>query len=210
MSDVAKTLTAEIRSAETPARGRGHSVPSTGATSPALANQGDRAVRLPGRQTDFPAEGMGGPARRDAANHFGWKLQAGMEIRSYAETIAVRTVNAGDVLLIDPAMATIWRVNAAGSFSISVADLQNMTVAGEPASRVLSLVLYIQRASGVVITWPIGTLWGADVRDPDGDGDPADSPLAAPDAARMDVFVLNLVPSIGWIGYIAATDLGVI
>lgn len=213
MSEILTNLTPEIRDAKALERSAGHKAPSTAdvAQAPAVVRQTDLATEVPGgRQADFPVEGAGGAARRDHANHYGWRLQAGMEIRSYAETIAVRDVAADETLTLNPALATIWRITAAGSFELNVAAIPDSTVGGEPASRVLSLVLYVQRAAGAEIAWPAGTLFGSDVTDPVGSGDPADSLLTAPLSSRMDVFVLTLVPSVGWVGYVAAIGLGAV
>lgn len=210
MGRLVADLTPEIRSAKAPDRPIGHSVRSTADLAPDPAVTDPTPVPARGAQADFPAEGVGGPARRDQANHFGWRLQAGMEIRSYAETIAVRDVEEEAVVQIDPAIATIWRISAAGSFSISISDIPESTVGGTAASRVVSLVLYVQRVAGAEIGWPAGTLAGEDVLDPDGDGDRGDSLLAAPDAGRLDVFVLNKVPTVGWVLYVAALGLSAV
>lgn len=204
MSNLITDLTGEIRGAKAADRPRGHTAPSTRdvAQSPAVTQPNATPAR--GAQLDFPVEGLGGPARRDHANHFGWKLQAGMEIRSYAETIAVRDAAAGATVIMDPALATIWRINAAGNLTLQISDIPESTVGGAPASRVISLVIYMQRAAGAAVTWPAGTLWGADVRDPE------NGLLEPPESARMDVFVLNKVPSIGWVGFVAALGLGTV
>lgn len=212
MSEIVANLAPEIRGLKAQERAKGHVVPGTGdvAQSPASVEQSDQArVPAAGRQRDFPVAGASGPALQGAANHFGWKPQGGLEIRSFAETVAVRAVDAGGALVLNPQLATVWTIVAAGSFSLTVADLPDATVGGEPASRTLSLILYVQRAAGSAITWPPGTLFGLDVLDPNGDGDREDSLLAPPDGARRDVFVLNLVPGIGWVGFVSALGLEV-
>ena len=46
---------------------------------------------------------------------------------------------------------------------------------------------------------------------PDGDGGRGDSLLnPPPEGSRMDVFVLNKVPSIGWVGFVAAIGLAAV
>lgn len=206
MAQLIADLTGEIRGAKALERNPGHTAPSTADLAQAPATTTPVGTGAAGRQADFPVEGVGGPARRDQANHFGWKLQAGMEIRSYAETIAVRDVAAGAVVSLDPAMATIWRISAAGSFTIEVPDLPARTVGGADASRVVHLLLYVQRVAGAEITWPLGALAGTNVLDPDGDGDRSDSLFAPPDAGRLDVFVMSLIPTIGW--HVSPTALG--
>lgn len=212
MSDIVTNLAPEIRGLKAAERGKGHTVAGTGdvAQAPAVVEQGDAAV-VPagGRQRDFPIEGARGPALQGAGNHFGWKPQGGLEIRSYVETIAVREVAPGEVVSIEPTIATIWRILAAGNLTIQVADLPQAFVGGEQASRVLSLTLIIQRNAGSTITWPPGTMFGSDVLDPDGDGSRTDSLLNPPTSARMDVFVLCLVPTLGWIGFVSAQGLAV-
>ncbi|MBE7732181.1 hypothetical protein [Devosia faecipullorum] len=203
-------LTGEIRGSKAPDRSKGHTAPSTGASGQAPAVTPPAPVAARGSQADFPVEGVGGPARRDQANHFGWKLQAGMEIRSYAETVAERAVDSGDMLELDPAIATIYDINAAGSLILTVKDIPESTVGGETASRVVSLLLYIRRVAGGTIVWPAGTRWSLEVRDPDGDGDTADNLLGPADAARLDIFVLHRLPSLGWMGAIAGIDMKVL
>lgn len=201
-------LTGEIRSAKAPERSRGHTAPSTAGVAQAPAVTQNTPAPAPGSQADFPVEGAGGPARRDQANHYGWKLQAGMEIRSYAETIAVRDIGVSGAVQLDPAVATVWRISASSNFAINVKPLPQTNVGGTPASRVVSLVLYVSRTAGVAITWPAGTLFGSDVLDPDGNGNRSDSLLNPPlVGGRQDVYVLTLVPGVGWVGTLAAYDL---
>lgn len=202
-------LTGEIRGSKGPDRSRGHSVPATaGSQAPAVTPPSPITAR--GSQADFPVEGVGGPARRDQANHFGWRLQAGMEIRSYAETVAARFVESGDTLELDPAIATIYDITAEGSILLTVKDLPESTVGGETAARVVSIVLYIQRVAGGTIVWPAGTMWSLEVRDPDGDGDTADHLLGPADAPRLDIYVLHRLPSRGWMGAIAGIDMKIL
>jgi len=210
MGRLVADLTPEIRGAKAPDRSAGHTAPSTAAVAQDPAVADPTPVPSRGSQADFPVEGAGGPARRDQANHFGWRLQAGLEIRSYAETIAVRDVEADAVVQIDPAKATIWRISAAGSFTLSIADIPESTVGGTAASRVVSLVLIVQRVADAEIAWPAGTLFGQDVTDPEGDGDPDKSLLAPPDVGRLDVFTLVKVPTVGWMGFISALGMSVV
>lgn len=185
-------LTSDFRRTTPPPRGRGHTVPATGTKSqdaPVL-DTATRARTAPTpRQAAYARPGEGGPARRDAPNDFGWHLQRALEIGPYGETMAVTDGSTP----IDPAVASVWRVNLTVSRLLSLATppavpADELAAGGEARQRVFSLVLILDRAAGAVpifnsVRWPSGLRpeW--------------------PQTASVDVVVLMYVPAIGWLGF---------
>lgn len=205
MNDRLTTLTPEIRQALVPERSRGHVAPATGAgrqqpaASAPQSAVADTGIAKTPVQRKFP--GRAGPAFRDAPNNFGWLRQTSMEIMSYAETVAVRDLGIDEPLVINPAEAPVWRVTAPGSFAVSITELPATDIDGQPSPRTYGVVLMVYRAAGSAISFPPAIMWGADVRDPEADM------LGPAEAARLDVFVLERVPGIGLLGFVAAQDM---
>jgi hypothetical protein len=203
----------EILRSQTDARFAGDSVPNTDQAQaiPVLSTDAGEigsAVRV-SLQADYAEQGDTGPAFRGTPNDFGWRHQNRMEIGAYSESYVGVQIEAGGVLELNPNRATVYWVNALGSLSVRIADISDPgSVSGFAPTpiRCVSFVIVLNRSGGATVTWPDGTQWSKDVRDPNGDGSAADSLLNAPSVSSRDVFVLLHFPGLATIGFLSGKD----
>ena len=201
----------ELRGAvQTPQRDSGYTAPATddintGEAVFDTAKQRNRYGDPGGVQRGLLRLNRGGPARRDEPNDFEWKLQHRMEIRGYAESVAVRIANAGDDIHLKPESATFYIVEALGACTVTPEALdepvsENPDDPDAPERHVgTSFVVVLIRHGSVDVAFS-GVKWSKEFRD--GTGADVDSP-ADP---QIDRYVLAWTPGVGWLGELIGSD----
>ncbi|OCP07992.1 MULTISPECIES: hypothetical protein [unclassified Ensifer] len=153
-------LTSGIRRAAAPERKPGAVV-----TSSSGVNQGDPTLsREPGRETigsrskAFPSDAGAGHKSN------GWHELTDVEHRAYTETAVNLTLNAGDVLTLDPTRCQNWRVSVNGATTIimpapSFPEPAVARIDAPERSRLWSCVLIVDVPSGGTFPTIQGAKW---------------------------------------------------
>lgn len=159
-------------------------------SSPAIVD-----LALTPTQPGFPRRGSRAPARQGEANDFGWRRQDRMEIGPYAEAFKAVAVASGGTLVLDPSVATVWHVTAAGPLTVSVRVPAFPADAPPGTGRALSLTLVIDGQPGAAVTWT-GVAWSQEVRDylRVANDDPA-QPDWTPTMSGRDLFSFLIFPT---------------